>query len=103
MAIVTTLACFARDPTTGASVDSPAFLRAVAEMSADTAGSGAGHDVGGAVGVKGDTGPDGGATGTGEQGVSVAAIDDAEAFHLKTASQRCGVGRGYCTTWSTWP
>lgn len=84
--MVKLFACFAHGPNVGAAVASPAFLRAVAEMSADTSASGAGHDIGGATGVNDDAGPDGVGTGTCEQGVNVAVIEDAEAFHLKTVS-----------------
>lgn len=66
-----------------ASGESAAFLRVLAEMSADAAaapGPAGDHDGGGEGG-----GVDGSGGGSGEEGgAGIAAIDDAEAFHLKT-------------------
>lgn len=78
---------------TGVSVDSPAFLRVVAEMSADAAAGASGHDnVGSGGAANGDIdagGPSGeGAAGGDGGGGSVATIDDAESFHLKTVRTR---------------
>lgn len=68
-----------------ASGESAAFLRVLAEMSADAVaapGPAADHDGGGeGSGVDGS----GMASGSGDQGGGgIATVDDAEAFHLKT-------------------
>lgn len=86
-----------------ASGESAAFLRVLAEMSADAVaapGPAADHDgsaEGGGVdgsGVAGSSGEQGGA--------GMAAIDDAEAFHLKTVREnikpRVGEDRGRTRT-----
>lgn len=80
---------------TGATGVSPAFLRVIADMNADAAAATANappvHDGGPAGGGNGDAvGGDSAAAQGGDQGggagAQVAAIDDAEAFHLKTVS-----------------
>lgn len=78
-----------------ASGESAAFLRVLTEMSTDAVaapGTTADHDGGGeGSGVDGS----GGAGGSGEQGeAGIAAIDDAEAFHLKTVRDSSDEARG---------
>lgn len=72
-----------------ASGESAAFLRVLAEMSADAVavpGPTADHD---GRGERGGVDGLGVASGSGEQGAAgVATIDDAEAFHLKTVRDR---------------
>lgn len=80
-----------------ASGESAAFLRVLAEMSADAvAAPGPAADLDG--GGEGDEADGSGVAGGGREqgGAGIAAIDDAEAFHLKTVRDKhfkSGVGR----------
>lgn len=87
--------------TVGVTVESPAFLRVVSEMSAGAPITKRGHDAGGTGGASGDGGPGRVTAGASEQRAGAAAVDDAEAFHFKTVSigqgeirEGCGVSDG---------
>lgn len=80
----------------GASGDSPAFLRVLAEMSADATAAAAaatnrdgGSGSGSGNGGSGDAGGgDGAGRHSGDQGTALSKIDDPDAFHLKTVRTR---------------
>lgn len=71
----------------GVSAESPAFVRVIAEMSADNQIGSQDASVSVLGGVGGEVGPGVGGGGHGEHGENISASDNGEAFHIKTVSR----------------